>query len=69
MTSNPAPGQASHEELTHNMILPVLAMAVIGLVVITFLIFLAARWQDDTVADRSLRLAATMLNEVGEIGT
>ncbi len=66
MTSDVTPSQQGHDELTHNMILPVLAMAAIGLVVIVTLIFLAARWQDTDVADRSIRVAATLLQQVGD---
>lgn len=66
MTSDVTPSQQGHDELTHNMILPVLAMAAIGLVVIVTLIFLAARWQDTDAADRSIRIAATLLQQVGD---
>jgi len=66
MTSDVTPTQQGHDELTHNMILPVLAMAAIGLVVIVTLIFLAARWQDTDAADRSIRVAATLLQQLGD---
>ena len=53
-----------HDVLTHNMILPVGAMGIIGVVLITFLVFMAARWQDGIATDRSLRTAVTMLDQI-----
>ncbi len=54
--------QRGDQDLTHNIILPVAAMGVIGLVLIVFLIFLAARWQDGNATERSLRIAVSMLD-------
>jgi len=57
-----SPPKRGDQDLTHNIILPVAAMGVIGLVLIVFLIFLAARWQDGNATERSLRLAVSMLD-------
>ena len=56
--------EGGHDELTHNMILPVVAMAVIGLVIIVFVIFIAARWQDFDAAERSHQVASSVLRFV-----
>ena len=53
-----------HDVLTHNMILPVGAMGIIGVVLITFLVFMAARWQDGSATDRSVRTAVAMLDQI-----
>ncbi|HEX9648564.1 MAG TPA: ATP-binding protein [Alphaproteobacteria bacterium] len=55
-------GDSGYDELTHNMILPVVAMAAIGLVIIVFVIFLAARWQDIDAAGRSFQVASSAFN-------
>jgi len=60
----PERSDTDHDELTHNMILPVMAIGVIGLVIIVFLIFLAARWQDFSVAERSIRVASSMMQQI-----
>jgi PAS domain S-box-containing protein len=53
-----------HDDLSHNMILPVGAMGIIGIVLITFLVFMAARWQDGSATERSVRIAVTMLDRM-----
>jgi len=57
-----SPPKRGDQDLTHNIILPVVAMGVIGLVLIVFLLFLAARWQDGNATERSLRIAVSMLD-------
>lgn len=62
LVGNISSPQRGGQDLTHNIILPVAAMGVIGLVLIVFLIFLAARWQDGNATERSLRIAVSMLD-------
>lgn len=63
-SSNAQPQNKEHDDLTRNMILPVGAMGIIGVVLITFLVFLAGRWQDGAATERSVRIAVTMLDQM-----